>query len=86
MNQTVNRLRDDRDRVLHTITEATDSTNFVVLYTLVQTLTRSISHIIVTAEKENRNVTPYEQGHIDAWVTTLKSIAKNLDAFTTGRS
>lgn len=85
MNQAINRLHADRDRVLHAITGAPDSANFLVLYTRVKTLTRSIQHIIVTAENEKREQTQYEEGHITAWTSTLRTIEQNLDALKKGK-
>lgn len=85
MNQTINKLRNDRDRVLRAIAKAPDVSNALILCTIVQALTRFTCHIITTAEKENRRVTPHEQCHIDAWAAALKSIAKDLDMFTTGK-
>lgn len=82
-DETVARLRADRDRVLHKIAKTPAEDNSRILYTLVQTLTRSIQHIIVTAENEKREQTQYEEGHVVAWTATLKRIAKDLDVFTT---
>ena len=83
-DETVDKLHADRDRVLNAIATAPDVSNSLILYRLVQTLIRSTCHIVATAEKENRHLTPYEQGRMDGWVATLKSIAKDLDTFTTG--
>ena len=83
-DETVARLHADRDRVLNAIVTAPDVSNSLILYRLVQTLTRSVIHIIVTAENESRDLTPYEEGHVVAWTATLKSIAKDLDVFTKG--
>ena len=82
-DETVYNLRADRDRVLHKIATAPDVSNSLILYTLVQTLTRSSQHIIVTAENESRGLTSYEEGHVVAWTATLKRIAKDLEVFTT---
>ena len=74
-DETVTRLHADRDRVLHKIAKTPAEDNSRILYTLVQTLTRSIQHIIVTAEHENRGLAPYEQGHVDGWTATLKNLS-----------
>lgn len=86
MSKTVKRLRADRDRVLNAITEAPDVSNSLILYTLVKTLTRSVQHIIVTADNEKRGLTPYEEGHVLAWTAVLKQIAKDLDVSQRGRN
>lgn len=85
MNDTVNRLRADRDRVLHKIATAPAVSNSRTMHTLVETLTRSIRHIIVTAEKRDRELTPYEQGHVIAWTSTLRMIEQDLDALKKGK-
>lgn len=85
-DETVARLHSDRDRVLHKIAKTPAEDNSRIVYTLVQTLTRCIQHVLVTAENESRGLTPYEEGHVVAWTATLKSIAKDLDVFTAGQS
>lgn len=84
MSQTINELQADRDRVLHAIAKTPAVTNSRVLYALVETLASSSIHFIALAESRGRELTEYEKGHVDALTATLKSIAKDLDVFTTG--
>ncbi|WP_347031742.1 hypothetical protein [Brevibacterium paucivorans] len=84
-DETVDKLRADRDRVLHKIAKTPAEDNSRILYTLVKTLTRSIQHIIVTAENEKREQTQYEGGHITAWTSTLRTIEQDLDALKKGK-